>query len=228
MMRLITTSVDTTGASLVANNSQGKTEGIPATAHTKEPFLNADIAPGVQGMVIGVGFGVIPVGQEPSRESLPDVTAATRTRALGSRATGKGREPIRDPDGFYRYRNRLEEIRVFVMETQRNLKRSQIAVWLAIHNCQKRGAALIGQERISELSGTSKKHVGLAIKALVAKGLLQVLFKGKFVRNGMEGSGLASRYRVYPKPEPRLLAKPASRTAAPEPVERGGPKPDGQ
>jgi hypothetical protein len=32
-----------------------------------------------------------------------------------------------------------------------------------------------------------------------------VMFRGKFVRNGVEGSGLASIYRVFPMPEPGLL-----------------------
>jgi hypothetical protein len=201
---VIATSVDTIEPSWQPSAIEDLEARSPAVAPRKEPPVVVERAAEVQPEVPRVSI-VIPVGQEPSRQSPQSPPAAPEPR-VRARPAAKESEGIRDPDGFFRYKNRLEELRVFTMETQRCLKRSEIAVWLAIHNCQKRRVARISQDRISELAGTSKKHVGKAIRELAKKGLLEVLFKGKFVRNGDEGSGLASIYRVFPRPEPRLLA----------------------
>jgi len=123
---------------------------------------------------------------------------------------------IKDPSRFFAYKNRLHELSVFTMETLKNLRRAEIAVWLAIHNCQAQGSARIGYTRIMEISGLSRRHVGQAIKDLRRKGLLEVVFTGKYRPNGGDEHGLASIYRVYPRPEPRLLdvGAPSSSDAA--------------
>jgi hypothetical protein len=166
---------------------------------------------------------VIPVGQEPARQPLAD-SAPPRapagqqqaTRQSGQAAPGKDRKnrpPLRNPEGFYKYKNRLDEFRVFRDETMRLLRRAELAVWLAIHGCQFNGSAQISQQKIAEIAGVKKRqHVGKAIKSLCQKGLLEVLVKGRYKPNGAEGHGLSSVYRVYPRPEPRLLkaARPDS------------------
>ena len=159
---------------------------------------------------------IIPVGMEPerldgplkagnSRQSQPQPDAADGAHGLA--ISNKSRcPPIHNPDGFYKYKNALEETRVFRELTMRTLRRAEINVWLAIHGCQHRGRAQIGQKRIAELAGIKgKRHVVDAIRGLRKKGLLEVIVKGRYRPNGVEEHGLASIYRVYPRPEPRLV-----------------------
>ena len=105
--------------------------------------------------------GVIPVGQEPPRRPTSDGAGAMPQKVSrgrggyrgGGQATGKAPDldrinqpPIRDPDAFYAYKNRLDEVRIFREETMRHLRRrAEICVWLAIHGCQHDGAAQISQ-----------------------------------------------------------------------------------
>ena len=160
--------------------------------------------------------GVIPVGREPPRQSQhdgenikpPTGTSSDRTR-LGKNATDldrKGRNPIRNPDAFFTFKNRLDETRVFREETMRKLTRSEICVWLAIHGCQHDGAAQISNARIAELAGIGgRRHVVEAIKSLHGMGLLRVLVKGRYTPNGSNGYGLSSVYQVFPRAEPSVL-----------------------
>lgn len=166
---------------------------------------------------------VIPVGQEPPRQPRAD-SGMLRAPAGQPQATRspsqpppdkdrKIRPPLRNPEGFYTYKNRLDKIRVFREETMRDLRRAEIAVWLAIDGCEFDGASQISQQRIAEIAGIdSRQHVGKAIKSLCKKGLLEVLVTGRYKPNGTEGHGLSSVYRTYPRPEPRLLkaARPES------------------
>jgi hypothetical protein len=167
---------------------------------------------------------VIPVGQEPPRrgtENNTDIDVAkhldstlqashgdtTAKRGPTSRPGRKrsGSPEIQNPEGFFKYRNRLQEQSIFTTETLKGLRRAEIAVWLAIHNCQVQGRARIGYARLMEITGLSKRHVGEAIRGLKSKGLIEVLFKGKYRPNGGDEHGLASIYRAYPRPEPRLV-----------------------
>jgi hypothetical protein len=165
-----------------------------------------------------LGPRVIPVGQEPLRQ--PRLGSANESQpaddGLMTKAwpgagphhnNNNGKQAaIRNPEGFYTYKNRLDEIRVFRGETMRHLRRrAEITVWEAIHNCQHHGSAQISLKRIAELAGVAKRHVVDAIKSLCKRGLLEVVAKGSYRPNGAEGHGLASVYRAYPRPEPRLL-----------------------
>ena len=169
---------------------------------------------------------VIPVGQEPPKRafSSSDTLRAPAGQQQATRSPGhppadkdrKTRPPLRNPEGFYKYKNRLHEIRVFRAETMRHLRRAELAVWMAIHGCQHEGSAQISQQKIAEIAGIdSRQHVGKAIKSLCKRGLLEVLVKGRYKPNGTEGHGLSSVYRTYPRPEPRLLkaARPDSQTS---------------
>ena len=166
--------------------------------------------------------GVIPVGQEPPRRPTSDGAGAMPQKVSrgrggyrgGGQATGKAPDldrinqpPIRDPDAFYAYKNRLDEVRIFREETMRHLRRrAEICVWLAIHGCQHDGAAQISQKRIAELAGIKgKRHVVDAVRGLRDRGLLEVLSQGRYRPNGADEYGLSSVYRVYPRSEPRLL-----------------------
>lgn len=197
------------------------------TPVAKEEPVTVRSDPDVDGCTSGdeiIGpVGVIPVGQEPPRRPTSDDAGAipqevSRGRGggrNGGQATGKApdldrkNQPlIRDPDAFYAYKNRLDEIRIFREETMRKLTRAEICVWLAIHGCQHDSAAQISQQRIAELAGISgKRHVGKAIELLCNMGLLEVLSQGRYRPNGPNGHGLSSVYRVYPRPEPRLLRR---------------------
>lgn len=159
---------------------------------------------------------VIPVGREPPRQPLVDhgnQQAATTGHKQAASQPGrtprdkdrKTRPLLRNPEGFYKYKNRLDEIRVFREETMRHLRRAELSVWLAIHGCQHRGSAQISQARIAEIAGVRRQHVGKAVKNLCEKGLLKVLVTGRYKPNGTEGHGLSSVYRAYPRPEPWLL-----------------------
>lgn len=169
----------------------------------------------------GTLVAVIPVGQEPppqrrgEGDGIPADArqadtggdpAGARTRKTPRGKSRNSRPVLMNPDGFYKYKNRLDEQRVFRAETMRYLRRAEITVWHAIHGCQHNGAARISQKRIAELAGIKgKRHVVDTIKSLRAKGLLEVLSQGRYRPNGADGHGLSSVYRVYPRPEPRLL-----------------------
>ena len=161
---------------------------------------------------------VIPVGGEPAWPEVqvpsgspegPSKSGATaRSAPMSGRKPRSGkRQEIRDPSAFYAYKNHLDELRVFREETMRTLhRRAEVCVWLAIHGCQHEGAARISQQRIAEVAGIKgRRHVGEAIESLCRKGLLEVLFQGRYRPNGGDEHGLASVYRAYPRPEPRLL-----------------------
>jgi hypothetical protein len=156
---------------------------------------------------------VIPVGHEPERQCHDvhgdvhgggqglasrggPVVAAVSIRPQASPAT---RRPTVN-------QSRAKAIRIFTQETMRGLRRSEIAVWLAIHNCEVDGAARISQDRLVELSGTSKRHVGEAVRSLAERGLLEVVFRGRYRPNCSVGHGMASKYRVFASPQSRLLA----------------------
>ena len=173
--------------------------------------------------------GVIPVGQEPKR--LYDLEedrgaqggkregrqVSPRRAAMGAATdTDRSRHDkdiinitastIRNPSGFYKYKNALQEKQVFITETLRSLRRAESHVWLAIHNCQGEKGARISQARIMELAGIkSRKNVSTAVRSLQARGLLEVVFRGKYRPNGNGNHGLASIYRVYPRPEQRII-----------------------
>jgi hypothetical protein len=161
---------------------------------------------------------VIPVGGEPawpevkvpsgSPEGPSNSAATARSETAPCRKPRSGkRQEIRDAPAFYAYKNHLDELRVFREETMRTLRRrAEVCVWLAIHGCQHDGAARISQQRIAEVAGIKgRRHVGKAIESLCRKGLLEVLFQGRYRPNGGDEHGLASVYRAYPRPEPRLL-----------------------
>jgi len=113
---------------------------------------------------------------------------------------------IRNPSGFYQYKNALREKQVFVTDTLRFLRRAESHVWLAIHNCQGAKGARISQAKIMELAGIkSRKNVSAAVQSLHAQGLLEVLVKGQYRPNGNGNHGLSSVYRVYPRPEQRII-----------------------
>lgn len=164
-------------------------------------------------------YDVIPVGAEPKRDRAGEEAGrpcggrgGAGGRVHGLRATGdknpnSNRQQIREPERFFQYKNALQDLHVFREETLRQLRRAEIAVWLAIHGCQGKEAARISYDRLVELTGTSRKHVGTAIKDLKGRGLLEIVSKGRFRPNQYGENGLASKYRVYPKPEPRLLAE---------------------
>ena len=153
---------------------------------------------------------IIPVGQEPRRqdnreEGVPDVLnrGGEQPKDEGLRHSGgkqakRPRDGIRDPEGFYRYLTALQETQIFREQTMRHLRRSEVCVWLAIHGCQGKRGAQISHDRLAELTGTSRKHVGVAIRGLNRRGLLEVLVKGRFRPNSNGEKGLASVYRVYP------------------------------
>ena len=171
--------------------------------------------------------GVIPVGQEPKR--LYDLEADRGAQRMGGREVASNRaargaatdtdrsrrdkdinnitlSTIRNPRGFYQYKNALQEKQVFITETLRSLRRAESHVWLAIHNCQGDKGARISQARIMELAGIkSRKNVSTAVQSLHARGLLEVLVRGKYRPNGSGNHGLASIYRVYPRPEQRII-----------------------
>lgn len=161
------------------------------------------------------GHQVIPVGQEPRRQEHEEAGANTLEVRVGrsvENANDKNSNmrvsDVRNPERFHAYRNALQELTVFRQESMRHLRRSEIVVWLAIHGCQGRKAARISYGRLVELTGTSRVHVGKAIKSLQNRGLLEVLVKGRFRPNQNGEHGLASLYRVYPRAEPRLVMKP--------------------
>lgn len=95
-------------------------------------------------------------------------------------------------------KSRLKTLRNFVMFALRDLRPAEVCVWLAIFNCEFHGEAQISYDRIAEITGKSKKHVGKAVNDLMAKGLLTRKVQGKF-RPG-KSKGLSSVYRTHGQP----------------------------
>lgn len=191
---------------------------------------------------------IIPVGQEP--RLCADTNSPTSDTGTASRMAGEGengaeegepgsqgrrkdsngqRVTIRNPDAFHGCRKQLFEQAIFRRETMRYLRRAEICVWNSIHGCQDKEGARISQQRIAELSGIEgKRHVVEAIKDLCDKGLLEVLVKGRYRPNGADKYGLASRYRAYPRPEPRLARIPLEKVKRrPDSLATTDVKPDG-
>lgn len=185
-------------------------------AHTQRPVVALPVPRSVIPTL--ESCDVIPVGQEPRQADLRDDSAnqPARTGGVGGHRNDNKSygTPIRNPAGLDRYRNALQEVQAFRRETMQHLRRAEICVWLAIHGCQGKEGACISQERIAELSGTTgKRHVRDAIADLCSMGLLEVLETGRYRPNGSDGHGLASIYRAYPRPEPRLARRPLKKGA---------------
>jgi predicted transcriptional regulator len=94
-----------------------------------------------------------------------------------------------------RAKSRLKKMRNFIMLSMRDLRPAELRVWLALYNCEHKGLCRIGYERIAELTGVSRRHVGKAMKSLMLQGLVDRRYQGKF-RPG-NNKGLASIYRLY-------------------------------
>jgi hypothetical protein len=124
-------------------------------------------------------------------------------------------------------RDRANMLRVFTLETAGTLRRAELVVWLAIFNCEFQGLAEIGYTRLCTITKLSRRHVGKAVASLEAKGLLEVVIRGRFQpprkhrpdqetangANGAVSSGQASVYRIYARPEGEAAgrAKPVVR-----------------
>jgi hypothetical protein len=162
-------------------------------------------------------YGIIPVGQEPPSQPLSGdqssgenaginaggLVAAVSVRAVLGGRSGNRAKKVRNPEGLKRYKSALDEKQVFVQVTMRDLRRAEIAVWLAIHGCKGRDTARISVARIKEITGIKgQRHVTGAIRSLIQRGLLKVAFRGRFRPNGCVGAGMASVYRIYPSAEP--------------------------
>lgn len=188
---------------MTASNSAARPGAPPLRLPQGGAFRDSLEASGTETVNAPESRSIIPVGKEPlyrpSDGSGSGVAGSPPEVPVASDGKGK----IRDPERHGVYMGRLEEVRVFTTETMRGLRRAETQVWMAIFNCQMNNAARISQDRISELAGTSKRHVGEAIRSLAKKGLLRVLSKGSY----RSGGGLASVYRVYPSPNLSLVAK---------------------
>jgi len=176
---------------------------------------------------------IIPVGQEPRRQLGAEETPLTGSSGRGVAAAesiatkqpqGKARVGLRSPEKLFRVKDRLLKLRIFTLETMGSLRRAEIAVWLAIFNCEFRGQAQIGYTRLEEVTKLSRRHVGKAIKSLVGKGLLEVVSRGQYRPsrssggNGSDSNGFSSIYRVYPREGDATARKPvASQGTKPKP-----------
>jgi DNA-binding transcriptional ArsR family regulator len=184
------------------------------------------------------GPEIIPVGQEPRRQ-LPahggDHREAAARKiipgdAVMSNQRKKGRRNLRDPSKFFAVKDRLNALSIFTLETMGTLRRSEIRVWLAIFNCEFEGLARIGYSRLCEITRLSRRHVGTAVKSLEEKGLLEVVFRGRYRPNrsragdgckasdragGVKGkdNGLASCYRTHARPAENANAPPPAKPA---------------
>jgi len=166
--------------------------------------------------------GIIPVGQEPRRRPTSEqgspegsfglVVAAAESILREKPSRNTTSRAIHSPEKLFRLRDRLLTLRIFTLETMGSLRRAEIAVWLAIFNCEFQGQAQIGYTRIEEVTGLSRKHVGKAIKSLVEKGLLRVISRGQYrprgTTNGTGENGLSSIYRLHPRTGTTAPEKP--------------------
>lgn len=165
--------------------------------------------------------GIIPVGEEPRRRPVQQTQheeGCTLLRKSGSSRTGEqagctpnaaSRGRVQNRPGLTQFKKAMQDIRAFRRETMRHLRRAEICVWQAIHECQGIDGAQVSQETLMEFTGIkSRRHVGEAIEDLADKGLLEVLVQGRYRPNGKGDYGLSSIYRVYPRPELRLARLP--------------------
>lgn len=112
----------------------------------------------------------LPVGAEP-----PPLTPAP------SRAKEK---PKGKPTG-----ERFKTLNAFIDFTLADLSRAELAVWLILYRDTRDGTARTGYDDLARRAGMNRRSVGRALRRLVERGLVQVVYRGGF-RRGL------SRYRV--------------------------------
>ena len=217
-------------------STESKAKPSPSTA---KPIPSKDVSPAQ------VQPEIIPVGHEPRRHPCPGVgehrEAAGRKIAppdgvLKPDPREKGSRNLRNPKKFFGLKDRINRLRVFTVETMGTLRRSEMRVWLAIFNCEFNGLAQIGYSRLCEVTKLSRKHVGTAVASLEAKGLLEVVVRGRYrpSRGGdvnghtqahgnasgrASDAGLASIYRIHPRPHEHAKP-PAAKTPHRKPKPR--------
>jgi hypothetical protein len=86
-------------------------------------------------------------------------------------------------------RDRFIRLNEFVDFSMTDLKRNQIAVWLALYRDERDGTTLTSQKGIAARAGCCTRTVRNAIKTLVNAGLVEVVYQGGLNRG-------PSRYRV--------------------------------
>jgi hypothetical protein len=135
------------------------------------------------------------VGEEPRPEGIlmPVSASLSRLPEAGQQAGNSS--------GRQKAKSRLKTLRNFVTFDLRALRPAEINVWLVIFNCEFRGVAQIGYDRIAELTGKSKKSVSKAVNNLIATGLLDRPVRGQF-RPG-SSRGQSSVYRIHAHAEPQ-------------------------
>jgi hypothetical protein len=209
-------------------SADSKAKQLPATA---KPIPSKDVSPAP------VQPEIIPVGHEPRRHPCPGGgdhrEAAGRKIAppdgvLKPDPRAKGSRDLRNPKKFFGLKDRLDTLRIFTLESMGTLRKSEIQVWLAIFNCEFNGLAQIGYSRLCEVTKLSRRHVGKAVASLESNDLLEVVVRGRYrpsrseaVGGGKPGSGaadsrsseagLASTYRVQPRPHGHAKQAAANR-----------------
>lgn len=118
----------------------------------------------------------IPVGHEPP----PLASPTTSTETV--------RRPSRPPTT--RQTERFEVINTFVDATLRQLRGSEIAVWLILWRDTYQNVARVSQDWIAVRAGVNRRTVRRALKSLQSHGVVEVLEVGGLSRG-------PSRYRVY-------------------------------
>ncbi len=190
----------------------------PSPAKVK-PIPSKDVSP------VHAHSEIIPVGHEPRRHPSRGVgehrEAAARKIApaeavLKPDPRAKGSRNLRNPKKFFGLKDRMNKLRIFTVETMGTLRRSEIRVWLTVFNCEFDGQAQIGYSRLCEVTKLSRKHVGTAVASLEAKGLLEVVVRGRYrpsrggsvsghtqadgnANSRVSDAGLASIYRIHPR-----------------------------
>ncbi|EMI52186.1 helix-turn-helix domain-containing protein [Rhodopirellula sallentina] len=100
--------------------------------------------------------------------------------------------------------DRFAVLNAFADFTAKELRRSELLVWLTLYRDTREGVATTSQRDIANRCGIDRKTVERSIASLIDRGLLIVVKSGGFRR------GSAS-YRVLPMSRERLDALPRSR-----------------
>jgi hypothetical protein len=129
-------------------------------------------------LIVGI---ITPAEFEQRWDRPPQTTPPGSPEQRSRRRSGGNRTAVRQ---------RFRDLSTFVRTVHANLTPTQRAIWLAVFAFSENGRAIVTQATLARVAGVTVRAVQKAIPGLTAKGILDVLEKGK------PGRSSVYRYRL--------------------------------